>query len=212
VKPACRSKLARVLPLLACLAPLLACAAPSAARAAELNLATLSCDKYEIEIIGSTDGARSTAPRLDAIDTVMWLFGFSVAKAGEHIMYGDALTSFGFALDAECKNNPSTSLLQAVAAVRPNRDKPMDLTTLNCAAWETRHAQSAQTDPESANTIMMWLYGFSVGRSGGHLFDTGGAGSFAAALQKRCEQHPDDSLFDALSAAAANRGSSPTAR
>ena len=114
---------------------------------------------------------------LDAIDTVMWLFGFSVAKAGEHVMYGDALTSFGFALDAECKNNPSASLMEAVTAVRPNRDKPMDLTTLNCAAWETRHAQSAQTDAQSASTIMMWLYGFSVGRSGGHLFDTGGAES-----------------------------------
>jgi hypothetical protein len=216
VKPAGPSKIAGVLPLLACLAPLLACPAPSAARAAELNLATLSCDKYENEIIGSTDAApsaaQSAAPRLDAIDTVMWLFGFSVAKAGEHVMYGDALTSFGFALDAECKNNPSTSLLEAVTAVRPNRDKPMDLATLNCAAWETRHAQSAQTDPESANTIMMWLYGFSVGRSGGHLFDTGGTASFAAALQKRCEQHPDESLFDALAAATAKRESSPTAR
>jgi hypothetical protein len=215
VKPACRSKLARVLPLLACLAPLLACAAPSTARAAEINLATLSCDKYENQLIGSAGGpppAAQSAARPDAIDTVMWLFGFSVAKAGEHVMYGEALTSFGFALDAECKNNPSTTLLEAVTAVKPNRDKPMDLTTLNCAAWEARHAQSAQTDPESANTIMMWLYGFSVGRSGGHLFDTGGAGSFAAALQKRCEQHPGDSLFDALSAAAATRGSSPTAR
>jgi HdeA/HdeB family len=216
VKPARRSKLARVLPILACWAPLLACAGPSAARAGELNLATLSCDKYENEIIGSTGGAPSAAqsagPRLDAIDTVMWLFGFSVAKAGEHVMYGDALTSFGFALDAECKNNPSTSLLEAVAAVKPNREKPMDLTTLNCADWEIRHTQSAQTDPESANTIMMWLYGFSVGRSGGHLFDTAGAASFAAALQKRCEQHPNDNLFDALSAATANRGSPPTAR
>jgi hypothetical protein len=215
VKPACRSTLAGVLPLLACLAPLLACAAPSAARAAQIDLATLSCDKYENQIIGATAGAppaQSAAPRVDAIDTVMWLFGFSVAKAGEHVMYGEALTSFGFALDAECKNNPSTSLLEAVTAVKPNRDKPMDLTTLNCTAWEARHAQSAQTDPESANTIMMWLYGFSVGRSGGHLFDTGGAGRFASALQTRCEQHPGDSLFDALSAAAANRGPSPTAR
>jgi hypothetical protein len=216
VKPACRSKPARVLPLFACLAPLLACAAPSIARAAEINLATLSCDKYENQIIGSTGAAppaaQSAAPRLDAIDTVMWLFGFSVAKAGEHVMYGEALTSFGFALDAECKNNPGTSLLEAVTAIKPNRDKPMDLTTLNCAAWEARHAQSAQTDPESATTIMMWLYGFSVGRSGGHLFDTGGVGNFAAALQKRCEQHPGDSLFDALSAAATTRGPSPTVR
>jgi HdeA/HdeB family len=215
VKPACRSKLARVLPLLACLAPLLACAAPSTARAAEINLATLSCDKYENQLIGSDGGpppAAQSAARPDAIDTVMWLFGFSVAKAGEHVMYGEALTSFGFALDAECKNNPSTTLLEAVTAVKPNRDKPMDLTTLNCAAWEARHAQSAQTDPESANTIMMWLYGFSVGRSGGHMLDTGGAESFAGALQKRCEQHPADSLFDALSAAAATRGPPPTTR
>jgi hypothetical protein len=187
------------------LAPLLVCAAPGAARAAQLNLATLSCDKYENEIIGSTDGAPSAAPHLDGIDTVMWLFGFSVAKAGEHVMYGDALPSFGFALDAKCKSNPTTSLLEAVTAVRPNRDKPMDLTTLNCAAWETRHAQSAQTDPQSANTIMMWLFGFSVGRSGGHLFDTGGAGNFAAALQKRCEQHPEDTLFDVLGASLTSR-------
>jgi hypothetical protein len=216
VKPARRPKLARVPALLAWLAPLLACAAPCAARAVQIDLATWSCDKYENQIIGSTDGAppaaQSAALGLDAIDTVMWLFGFSVAKAGEHVMYGEALTSFGFALDAECKNNPGTSLLQAVAAVKPNRDKPMDLSALNCAAWEARHAQSAQTDPDSANTILMWLYGFSVGHAGGHLFDTGGAGSFAAALQKRCEQHPGDSLFDALSAASVNRGPSPTAR
>jgi hypothetical protein len=212
VKPALRLKLTGVPPLLACLAPLLACLAPFAARAAEINLATLSCDKYENEIIGSTGAAQSGAPRLDAIDTVMWLFGFSVAKAGEHVMYSDALTSFGFALDAECKNNPSTSLLEALASVRPKRDKPMDLTTLNCATWEARHQQSAQSDPESANTIMMWLFGFSVGQSGGHLFDTAGVTSFAAALQKRCEQHPNDSLYDALAALIARRGSSPTDR
>jgi hypothetical protein len=198
-------------------APLLLCLAPLAARAAEVNLATLSCDKYENEIIGSADAAQSGAPQngaahLDAIDTVMWLFGFSVAKAGEHVMYGDALTSFGFALDAECRNNPSTSLLEALTTVRPKRDKPMDLTTLNCASWEARHQQSAQSDPESANTIMMWLFGFSVGQAGGHLFDTAGVTGFAAALQKRCEQHPDDSLYDALGALTARRGTSPTVR
>jgi hypothetical protein len=212
VKRAFRPKLAGVPPLLACLALLLACLAPLAARAAEVNLATLSCDKYENEIIGSPDAAQGGAPHLDAIDTVMWLFGFSVAKAGEHVMYGDALTSFGFALDAECKNSPSTSLLAALTSVRPKRDKPMDLTTLNCATWEARHQQSAQSDPESANTIMMWLFGFSVGQSGGHLFDAAGVTSFAAALQKRCEQHPDDSLYDSLAALTARRGSSPTVR
>jgi len=172
--------------------------APLAARAADINLATLSCDKYENEIIGSS--APSAGPQPDAIDTVMWLFGFSVASAGEHMMYGDALTSFGFALDAECKNNPSVSLLQAVTTIRPKRDQPMDLTTLNCLEWARRHQQSAQSDPESAHTIMMWLYGFSVGRSGGHILSAGGVAGFAAALQRRCEQHPADSLYQALGA------------
>jgi hypothetical protein len=172
--------------------------APLTGHAADLNLATLSCDKYENEVVGANQTGEGA--RVDAIDTVMWLFGFSVAKAGGHVMYGDALTSFGFALDAECKNNPSVSLLEAVSTVQPRRDKPMDLAALNCVDWEERHRQSAQTDPDSANTIMMWLYGFSVGRSGSHLFDTGGEAVFAAALQKVCEQHPEDTLFDALGA------------
>ncbi|MGA2342517.1 MAG: HdeA/HdeB family chaperone [Steroidobacteraceae bacterium] len=212
MKRAFRPKPAGAARLLACLSPLLACLAPLAARAAEVNLATLSCDKYENEIIGSPDAAQGGASHLDAIDTVMWLFGFSVAKAGGHVMYGDALTSFGFALDAVCKNSPSTSLLEALTSVTPKRDKPMDLTSLNCATWEARHQQSAQSDPESANTIMMWLFGFSVGQSGSHLFDPAGVTSFAAALQKRCEQHPDDNLYDALAALTPKRGSSPTVR
>ena len=185
--------------------------------AAQINLATLSCDKYENEIVGTADAAESSSdptppgpvrgpvrepapPRPDAINTVMWLFGFSVAKAGDHLMYGDALASFGFALDAECKSNPSSNLLQAVAVVRPKRDKPMDLTALNCETFETRHAESVKTDSDSARTIMMWLFGFSVGLSGNHVFDTDGVERFAAALQGRCARNPNDSLFDALSA------------
>jgi len=173
---------------------LLACLLSGVGRAGDINLATLSCDKYENEILPST----GSPP--DSINTVMWLFGFSVAKMGEHVMYGDALTSFGFALDAECKNNPSTSLLQALTAIRPKRDKPMDLTTLSCATFESRHAESIRTDPDSANTIMMWLFGYSVGQSGSHFFNANALGHFASALQTRCEQHPDDSLFDALAA------------
>ena len=85
---------------------------PLIGRAGELNLATVSCDKYENEILGSTaPQAADAAKSPDSINTVMWLFGYSVAKAGEHVMYGDALTSFGFALDAECKSNPTASLL-----------------------------------------------------------------------------------------------------
>jgi HdeA/HdeB family len=172
---------------------LLACLIPIIGRAAELNLATLSCNKYENEILPAT-GAKNP----DSINTVMWLFGYSVAKQGEHVMYGDALTSFGFALDAECKDNPSTSLLEAMAAIRPKRDKPMDLTTLNCATFESRHVETTRTDPDSATTLMMWLFGFSVGQSGSHLFDAGAVTHFASSLQAHCSQHPDDSLFDAL--------------
>jgi hypothetical protein len=190
------------------------CLLAPASFAAQLNLATLSCDKYENEIVGTPDTEQSSsdapakgpvqaapgAPRPDAIDTVMWLFGFSVAKAGDHVMYGDALASFGFALDAECRNAPSASLLQAVSSVRPKKDKPMDLAALNCGTFETRHAESVQSDPQSAKTIMMWLFGFSVGLSGNHVFDTDGVGRFAAALQTRCTHNPNDSLFDVLTA------------
>jgi HdeA/HdeB family len=180
---------------------LLACLAPIVGRAAELNLATLSCDKYENEILpAAAQNAGGGAKNVDSINTVMWLFGYSVAKAGEHVMYGDALTSFGFALDAECKNSPSTSLLEALSSVRPKRDKPMDLTSLTCAAFESRHAETTRTDPDSAATLMMWLFGFSVGQSGSHLFDAGAVTQFASTLQTHCGRHPEDSLFDALAA------------
>jgi hypothetical protein len=173
---------------------------PLASRAAEINIATLSCDKYENEMVGSPEGTAAAQPsqRPDPIDTVMWLFGYSVGKAGEHVMYGDALTSFGFALDAECRNNPSASLLQALATVRPKRDKPMDLMTLNCQDFESRHATSMQSDASSANTIMMWLFGYSVAQSGSHVFDASKVATFAAALQGRCTEHPDESVYDVL--------------
>jgi hypothetical protein len=191
-----------------------ACLPGTASLAAPINLATLSCDKYENEIVGSPDGGRSAddpaprgpvetpaaAPRPDAIDTVMWLFGFSVAKAGDHVMYGEALAAFGFALDAECRSNPRTSLLQALTAVRPKRDRPMDLSALNCGTFESRHADSVRTDPDSARTIMMWLFGYSVGLSGSHVFDPDGVDRFASALQAECTRSPNHSLFDVLSA------------
>ena len=187
-----------ILPLAALLVA--ACLFPLASRAGELNLATLSCDKYENEIVGSPDGSAAADPskRPDPIDTVMWLFGYSVGLAGDHVMYGDALTSFGFALDAECKNNPSTSLLQALHTVRPKRDKPMDLMTLNCKTFEARHADSMQSDPPSANTIMMWLFGYSVAQSGSHIFDASKVAPFATTLQNRCGEHPEQSLYDVL--------------
>jgi hypothetical protein len=173
---------------------------PHPSRAADINLATVTCDKYENEMVGSPDGAPRVQPteRPDPIDTVMWLFGYSVGKAGEHVMYGDALTSFGFALDAICRNNPTTSLLQAVSSVRPKSDKPMDLMTLNCKDFESRHANSLQSDASSANTIMMWLFGYSVAQSGNHILDPGKMTTFAANLQTRCTDHPQESLYEVL--------------
>jgi len=189
------------------LLPILVFLIPVAGRAAEMNLAAVSCDKYENEVLPATAPQNadpttiaSSAKNPDTINTVMWLFGYAVGWRGEHHMYGDALMTFGFALDAVCKNNPSVSLLEAVTSVLPKRDNPMDLTTLTCQTFESRHVDLNRTDPESAATIMMWVFGYSVGRSGSHLFDPGGLTHFTSALQGRCTQHPDESLFDAITA------------
>ena len=175
---------------------LLVCLAPCASRADILNLATLTCGKYENEVLP----AAATSTTADSINTVMWLFGYSVAKSGAHVMYPDGLPSFGFALDGECKANPIETLLDAMTIVKPETKNPMNLTTVECSAFAARHATMAQSDPESANTIMMWLFGFSTARSGSHLFDADSLSSFQAALLAHCSQHPNSSLFDALSA------------
>jgi hypothetical protein len=170
--------------------------APQRSVATELNLAALSCSTYENEVLTSTlPGYQG-----DPIDTVMWLFGFAVAKAGERVMYSDSLSAFGFALDAECKSNPTSSLLAAVTTVRSKRDHPMDLTGLDCATFETRHAALRKSDPESATTLTMWLFGFAVGIAGGRVFDAGSVTKFDAALDDWCMKHPAESVFDALSA------------
>jgi|SRR5271170_7290865 len=171
------------------------CLVPCMSRAAELNLATLTCGKYENEVLP----AAATNPTADSINTVMWLFGYSVAKSGAHVMYPDALAPFGFALDNECKSNPVESLLDALGVVKPEPKNPMNLATLECATFASRHVELARTDPESANTIMMWLFGFSIARSGSHLFDADSLSSFQTALLADCTKHPNSSLFDALS-------------
>jgi hypothetical protein len=164
-------------------------------RAAELNLATLTCAKYENEVLP----AAATNPTADSLNTVMWLFGYSVAKSGGHEMYPEALAPFGFALDNECKSNPIETLLGALASVKPEAKNPMNLATLDCAVFAARHTEMAKTDPESANTIMMWLFGFSVAKSGSHLFDADSLMAFQTALLADCEKRPHVSLFDALS-------------
>jgi hypothetical protein len=76
----------------------------------------------------------------------------------------------------------------------------MDLTRLDCATFEPRHAALRKSDPESANTLTMWMFGYAVGISGGHILDPGALGKFDAALDEQCTKHPRDSVFDALSA------------
>ena len=174
------------------------CLIPGVSRSAGLNLATLTCDKYENEVLP----AAATNPTADSLNTVMWLFGYSVAKSGKHVMYSEALAPFGFALDSECKSNPGEIMLQALTIVKPEAKDPLDLSNVECGSFASRHAEFARSDAESANTIMMWLFGFSAGLSGSHIFDSGGVKPFAAALQTRCSQNPNDSLFQSLSAVA----------
>src|ERR1700674_2645238 len=175
---------------------LLFAAVPCACLAAPLNLATLSCGKYENEVLP----AAAASPTADSINTVMWLFGYSVAKSGGHVLYPDALAPFGFALDNECKSNPVESLLEALSIVKPEAKNPMDLSVLECASFASRHAQFLLSDPESATTVMMWLFGFSVARSGSHIFDADALGVFQTALLADCAKHPGITLIDALSA------------
>jgi hypothetical protein len=181
---------------------------PCMSSAAVINLATLTCAKYENEVLP----AAASNPDADSINTVMWLFGFSVAKAGAHVLYPDALSPFGFALDNECKSNPAESMLDALVIVKPESKNPMDLANVDCSAFASRHAQFVSSDPESATTIMMWLYGFSVARSGSHLFDAAGRPAFETALLADCAKHPGATLLDTLTALSKTKTAKAPAR
>lgn len=172
------------------------CCFAGASRAAQINLATLTCVRYQNEVIAPPVAAAGA----DAINTMMWLFGYSVGKSGAHVMYGDALAGFGFALDAECKDNPAESLLDALGTIKPDNKHPMDLNGLECETFASRHVELLQSDRESADTIMMWLFGFAVAKTGSHLFDPSGLRSFEASLMADCKKYPGRNLFDALAA------------
>jgi len=169
---------------------------PHIAPAADLNLAVVNCAKYENEVLTASVPGYSA----DSIDTVMWLFGFATAKAGDRVMYGDSLRPFGFALDTECKNNPTHSLLDAVVSITSKRENPMDLTHLDCATFETRHQNLEKSDPESAKTLTMWLFGYAIGLAGSHILSPDDVHKFDAGLLDHCTKQAHDSLFDALSA------------
>jgi hypothetical protein len=170
------------------------CGFAAAGHAASLNLATLTCVKYQNEVIAPPVASAGADP----INTMMWLFGYAVGRSGAHVMYGDALAGFGFALDAECKNHPSETLIDALAAIKPDNKNPMDLNGLECETFAARHTDLMQSDRESADTIMMWLYGFAVAKAGSRLFDSSGLKNFETALMADCKSNPGRSLFDEL--------------
>ncbi len=169
---------------------------PGVVFAGELNLATLSCDAYENQILNAAPGAEVE----DALNVSMWLFGFTVARTGEHAIYSNGLQAVGNALDGACKAQPSSSLLTVLATVNPANASPMDLKELECATFVRRHEDLYREDADSARTIMMWLYGFHVGKTGGHILDSAAGGVFTEALLARCREHPRASLFDTLTA------------
>jgi len=169
--------------------------AAGTAHAVPVNLISLTCVKYQTELLA----APPATPAADGINTVMWLFGYSVGKSGAHVMYGDALAGFGFALDAECKNNPAESLMDALGKIKPSDKNPMDLATLDCLTFSTRHRDLERTDRESADTIMMWLFGFSTAKSGSHFFEAERLPTFESTFLGECTKHPERSLFDTLS-------------
>jgi hypothetical protein len=90
--------------------------------------------------------------------------------------------------------------LDALAIVKPEPKNPMDLANVECAQFASRHVEFERSDAESANTIMMWLFGFSVARSGSHIFDAQGLKPFHTKLMAYCAKHPKGSLLDALGA------------
>jgi hypothetical protein len=74
----------------------------------------------------------------------------------------------------------------------------MDLSGLECQTFATRHLELQQSDRESADTIMMWLFGFAVAKTGSHLFDSSGLKNFEGSLMADCQKNPGRNLFDEL--------------
>ena len=169
---------------------------PGMARAGVFNLATFTCDSYENQILNAAPTDKSE----DAVNFTMWLFGYTVGHVGDHSIYSKGLQSFGNALEVDCKSRPSASLLDALGTVNPANESPMDLKELDCVTFENRNAELAKADADSARTIRMWLFGFSVGKAHGTVFDTEGLDDFDKVLKKQCGLRGQRSLFDALSA------------
>ncbi len=167
---------------------------PGVGNAGVFNLATFTCDSYENQILNHPPAEKSE----DAVNYAMWLFGYAVGLKGDHSIYSNGLQTFGTALDEECKRRPTASVLDALGSINPANENPMDLKELDCATFEARHAEMSMGDVSSARTIMMWLFGFSAGKAGGHVLDTDAVDDFDRTLAKQCSQHAKGTLYDAL--------------
>jgi hypothetical protein len=170
---------------------------PGVGKAGVFDLAAFSCDGYENQILNPSPTGQSE----DAVNFSMWLFGFAVGRSGDHSIYSNGLQTFGTTLDDECKRRPSATLQDALKSINPSNSSPMDLKELDCTTFEARNADLAKTDPNSARTIRMWLYGFAVGAAGGRVLNTNGLDDFDKAFTTQCSLHAKGSLFDALTAA-----------
>jgi hypothetical protein len=170
---------------------------PGVGNAGVFDLATFSCESYENQILNPAPSGQSE----DAVNFSMWLFGFAVGRSGDHSIYSNCLPTFGTALDDECKRRPAATLQDALKSINPTNSSPMDLKELDCTTFEARNADLAKTDPNSARTLRMWLYGFAVGAAGGRVLDTNALDEFDKAFTKQCSLKARGSLFDALTAA-----------
>ncbi len=179
-----------------CLAVFALCASfvSGFAHANELDLGTMTCASFEADILNSSEANQHE----DALDVVMWIFGYAVAKSGAQVMYGNALQQFGNALDTQCKENPARAVLDVLGPIKFVDTSPMDLTQLACTTYEERHVEMKKSDAQGANTLMMWLYGFSVGKSGGRVLDSALLPSFADKLAAECSGRPHSSLYAAV--------------
>jgi hypothetical protein len=167
---------------------------PGVGNAGVFNISTFTCDSYENQILNHPPAESSE----DAVNYAMWLFGYAIGRKGDHSIYSNGLQTFGTALDEECKRRPTASVLDALGSIDPANENPMDLKELDCATFETRHADMAKSDLASARTIMMWLYGFSTAKAGGRVVDTDAVDDFDKALAKQCSKHAQGTLYDAL--------------
>jgi len=170
---------------------------PGVGNAGVFDLATFSCEGYENQILNPSAVGQTE----DAVNFSMWLFGFAVGRSGGHSIYSNGLQTFGTALDDECRRRPAAMLQDALKSINPANSSPMDLKEVDCTAFEARNSDLAKTDPYSARTIRMWLYGFAVGAAGGRVLDTNGLDDFDRSFTKQCGLHARGSLFDTLTAA-----------